>query len=105
MATTTLRRRAAALEPAITFSRDLSGHATVIEVVAPDRPALLHDLAAALSAAGCDIRLVLVDTRAHKALDVFHVTARGRPLAEAETALLRARLAAACLAPAARPRA
>jgi len=72
--------RAAGIQPAITFFEDLSGHATVVEVVAQDRPALLHDLAAAISAEGCDIRLVRVDTRAHKAIDVFYVTRDGAPL-------------------------
>lgn len=92
-------RQAAAPAPAITFTRDLSGQATVIEIVAQDRPALLHDLAAALSSAGCDIRLVLVDTRAHKAIDVFYVTLNGRPLEDGDTARLRDSLATACLAP------
>jgi len=82
--------------PSITFMPGLSGAATVIEVVAPDRPALLYDLAEAISDAGCDIRLVLVDTRAHKAIDVFHVTRGGRPLDDSAAALLRERLAAAC---------
>lgn len=92
-------RQAAALAPAITFSEDLSGQATVAEVVAQDRPGLLHDLAAALSAAGCDIRLVLVDTRAHKAIDVFYVTLGGRPLTEEEITRLRGSLARACAGP------
>ncbi|MEJ5367316.1 MAG: ACT domain-containing protein [Bryobacteraceae bacterium] len=91
-------RHAAAQPPAITFYADLSGQATVVEVVAQDRPGLLHDLAAALSAAGCDIRLVLVDTRAHKAIDVFYVTLGGRPLREEDCTRLRAVLEEACRA-------
>jgi [protein-PII] uridylyltransferase len=35
---------------------------------------LLYDLTSAISAAGCNIELVLVDTEAHKAMDVFYVT-------------------------------
>jgi [protein-PII] uridylyltransferase len=90
--------RAAGMPPAITFFEDLSGHATVVEVVAQDRPALLHDLAAALSSEGCDIRLVLVDTRAHKAIDVFYVTRAGAPLEEQQREALRNALERACTA-------
>ncbi len=91
-----LPARAAAMAPAITFFQDLAGHATVVEVVAQDRPALLHDLASAISAEGCDIRLVLVDTRAHKAIDVFYVTHAGAVLAPDRQSSLRAALHRAC---------
>ncbi|MCX7604738.1 MAG: HD domain-containing protein, partial [Bryobacteraceae bacterium] len=89
--------------PAVTILPDQSGRSTVVEVVAQDRPALLHDLALAISEAGCDIRLALADTRGHKAIDVFYVSRRGAPLGEAEAALLRQRLEKACAPPAARP--
>ena len=48
--------------------------ATVVEVRAPDRPGLLHDLALAIRGADLDIRLVVVDTRDCVAIDAFHVT-------------------------------
>ena len=51
--------------------------ATVIEVRAPDRPGLLHDLARAIREAGLDIRLVVVDTRDGVGIDAFHVTDAG----------------------------
>jgi len=92
-----LPARAASIPPAITFFDDVSAQATVVEVVARDRPALLYDLAFAISREECDIRLVLVDTRAHKAMDVFYVTHAGAPLSPARQASLRAALERACL--------
>ncbi|MCO5168309.1 MAG: ACT domain-containing protein [Planctomycetes bacterium] len=73
---------------------------TVIDVSAPDRVGLLHDLARALSAAGCDIRLAKVATKGDRAVDVFHVTGPdGRPLdapaRDAVAAALRAAAAGA----------
>ncbi|MGO9096703.1 MAG: ACT domain-containing protein [Bryobacteraceae bacterium] len=70
--------------------------ATLIQVVAQDRPGLLYDLTSAISSAGCNIDLVLIDTEAHKAIDVFYVTAEARKLEAAAQAALRERLLAAC---------
>jgi [protein-PII] uridylyltransferase len=40
-------------------------------------------MTSAISKAGCNIELVLVDTEAHKAIDVFYVTQAGGKLDEA----------------------
>lgn len=59
---------------------EASSTATLIEIVAEDRPGLLYDLASAISASGGNIEVVLIDTQAHRAIDVFYVTVGGRKL-------------------------
>lgn len=88
--------RHARLAPRVCFDSEASAGATLIEIVAEDRPGLLHDLAAALSRSGCNIELVMIDTKAHKAMDVFYVTKEGRKLTAEETAGLTASLLSAC---------
>jgi [protein-PII] uridylyltransferase len=64
--------------------------------VAEDRPGLLFDLGRTISAAGCDIEVVLIDTEAHKALDVFYVTADGNKLNSERGSQLKVALLSAC---------
>ena len=61
---------------------------TLIEIVAQDRPGLLHDLTSAISSHGANIEVVLIDTEAQKAIDVFYVTAEGGKLTEEKQAAL-----------------
>jgi len=91
-----LASRGAKLDPRVAFSNDASEAATLIEIVAEDRPGLLYDLAHAISDSGCNIEVVLIDTEAHKALDVFYVTADGRKLDAALKDRLRDALVEAC---------
>lgn len=78
--TPVLPSRHARVPIAIAFDADASTTATLVEIVAEDRPGLLYDLASAIAASGCNIEVVLIDTQAHKAIDVFYVTAAGRKL-------------------------
>ena len=64
--------------------------------MAQDRPGLLYDLASAISSQGCNIEVVLIDTEAHKAIDVFYVTAGGRKPESAQLEKLGGRLRRAC---------
>jgi [protein-PII] uridylyltransferase len=86
----------ARIAPRVTFREDATEVATLVEIVAQDRPGLLHDLSDAISESGCNIEVVMIDTEAHKALDVFYVTHRGAKLDAAKQETLRAKLLAAC---------
>jgi [protein-PII] uridylyltransferase len=80
----------------VSFNSEASDSATLIEIVAQDRPGLLYDLAAAISADGCNIEVVLIDTEAHKAIDVFYVTCGGRKPESAQLEKLGEALRRAC---------
>ena len=84
------------IKPSVTFNNDVSQTATLIGIVAEDRPGLLYDLTSAISAAGCNIEVVLIDTEAHKALDVFYVTSGGKKVSPDVESLLRGGLQEAC---------
>ena len=66
----------------VTFDNRASPTATLIEMVTQDRPGLLYDVAAAISKRGGNIEVVLVDTEARKAIDVFYVTKAGAKLSD-----------------------
>ncbi|MCL4852193.1 MAG: hypothetical protein KJZ78_12535, partial [Bryobacteraceae bacterium] len=82
--------------PSVSFDSTASATATLVEIVAADRPGLLYALARCISDAGCDIDVVLVDTKAHRALDVFYVTSELGKLTDNQQAQLRDRLLKAC---------
>jgi [protein-PII] uridylyltransferase len=86
-----LPSRKARIPARVNINSEASDTATLIEIVAEDRPGLLYDLASAISTSGGNIEVVLIDTEAHKAIDVFYVTANGQKLeAEKQTALAEA---------------
>lgn len=74
-----------------------SDTATVLEVRATDRPALLHDLGAALYALDVRVRSAHVETHAGQAVDTVYVTdGTDRPLHPAKAAATIAALLEAC---------
>ena len=88
--------RSARIPARVTFDGKASSIATLVEIVAEDRPGLLYDLASAFSAHGCNIEVVLIDTQAHKAIDVFYITADGRKIEPGKRDRLEEALRQAC---------
>jgi [protein-PII] uridylyltransferase len=86
-----------AFRPSIYFDSEVSHHATLVEIVTEDRIGLLYDFASVFAEEGCNIEVVLIDTEAHKALDVFYLTREGRKLTENEQFILEDKLRAVCL--------
>ena len=84
-----LPSRKARIPATVSFDSDASRTATLVEIVAEDRPGLLYDLASAISSNGGNIEVVLIDTQAHKAIDVFYVTAEGKKLGPEKRQLRR----------------
>jgi [protein-PII] uridylyltransferase len=91
-----LPSRSARINARVAFDSEASGTATLVEIVAEDRPGLLYDLASAIAASGCNIEVVLIDTQAHKAIDVFYVTKGGKKLEPDQRQPLEEALRRAC---------
>ena len=92
-----MRRQAKRTVPAqVYFDGTACETATLVEIVTEDRPRLLYDLAAAFSAAGCNIDVVLIDTEGRKAIDVFYVAAEGKKLTTSAQARLEQTLLTVC---------
>ena len=83
-------------EPSVHFDSEACETATLVEIIAEDRPGLLYDLAATFSAAACNIDVVLIDTEGHKAIDVFYVASDGKKLNPELEQMLEKKLLAAC---------
>ncbi len=84
------------VEPHVNFDSNACDSATLIEIIAEDRPGLLYDLSAAISIAGCNIDVVLIDTEGHKAIDVFYVATNGNKLSSNTQDRLSERLLSLC---------
>lgn len=68
----------------VAYNNEASPGSTLIELLTQDRPGLLCDIASVISKSGSNIEIVLVDTEAKKAIDVFYVTRGGAKLSDAD---------------------
>ena len=84
------------VQPRVNFDSNACDSATLIEIIAEDRPGLLYDLSSAISLAGCNIDVVLIDTEGHKAIDVFYVASNGVKLSSNSLKGLSERLLSLC---------
>ncbi len=82
--------------PQVHFDSDACETATLVEIVAEDRPGLLYNLATVFSSTACNIDVVLIDTKGHRAIDVFYVAHDGQKLSPELQATLKDKLLAAC---------
>ncbi len=82
--------------PQVQFDSDACPTATLVEIQTEDRPGLLYSLAMVFSSTVCNIDVVLVDTKGHRAIDVFYVAHHGGKLSPEMQTMLREKLLEAC---------
>jgi len=85
-----------ATPPVVQFDSEACPTATLVEIETEDRPGLLYSLATVFSSNACNIDVVLVDTKGHRAIDVFYVAQEGAKLSAEAQGMLKEKLLAAC---------
>jgi [protein-PII] uridylyltransferase len=80
------------VETSIEFDDESSPHSTLLQVIAQDRPGLLHRIGSQLSQQKYNIEIALIDTEGQMAIDVFYLTSNHAKLSREQQKHLKAAL-------------